>query len=143
MNNMTRFVLYARKSSEREDRQVQSIDDQISYWKTKAQEEGIEIIKIYTEEKSAKTPYVRKAFQEMCEQISKGNIDGILCWKLDRISRNPIDTGAIQYMLQKGMIKRIITSDRVYHPEDSGLLFSVETGMANQYILDLSKNVKR
>lgn len=140
---MTRFVLYARKSSEREDRQVQSIDDQISYWKTKAQEEGIEIIKIYTEEKSAKTPYVRKAFQEMCEQISKGNIDGILCWKLDRISRNPIDTGAIQYMLQKGMIKRIITSDRVYHPEDSGLLFSVETGMANQYILDLSKNVKR
>lgn len=56
MNNNSRFVLYARKSSEREDRQVQSIDDQISFWKKKAQEEGIEIIKIYTEEKSAKTP---------------------------------------------------------------------------------------
>ena len=92
MNNITRFVLYARKSSEREDRQVQSINDQITYWENKAKEEGIEIIKIYTEEKSAKTPYVRKAFQEMCEQISKGHIDGILCWKLDRISRNPIDT---------------------------------------------------
>ena len=39
--------------------------------KKKAKEEGIEIIKVYTEEKSAKTPYVRKAFQEMCEQISK------------------------------------------------------------------------
>jgi site-specific DNA recombinase len=143
MNNITRFVLYARKSSEREDRQVQSINDQIAYWEKKAKEEGIEIIKVYTEEKSAKTPYVRKAFQEMCEQISKWHIDGILCWKLDRISRNPIDTGAIQYMLQKWLIKRIITSDRIYYPEDSGLLFSVETGMANQYILDLSKNVKR
>ncbi len=142
-NTNTRFVLYARKSSESEDRQIQSIDDQINYWKKRAKEESIEIVKIYTEEKSAKTPYVRKIFQEMCEEISKGNIDGILCWKLDRLSRNPVDTGAIQYMLQKEMIQRIITSDRIYYPEDSGLIFSVETGMANQYILDLSKNVKR
>ena len=143
MKTNARFVLYARKSSESEDRQIQSIDDQINYWKRRAEEEGIEIIKIYTEEKSAKTPYVRKVFQEMCEEISTGNIDGILCWKLDRLSRNPVDTGAIQYMLQKEMIQRIITSDRIYYPEDSGLIFSVETGMANQYILDLSKNVKR
>lgn len=56
MNHITRFVLYARKSSEREDRQVQSIGDQIAYWEKKAKEEGIEIVKIYTEEKSAKTP---------------------------------------------------------------------------------------
>ena len=143
MNNLTRFVLYARKSSEREDRQVQSINDQINFWKKKAQEEGIEIIKVYTEEKSAKTPWVRKAFYEMCEELEKWYADGVLCWKLDRLSRNPIDTGTIQYMLQRGKLKRIITSDRVYYPEDSGLIFSVETGMANQYILDLSKNSKR
>lgn len=71
MKNYSRFVLYARKSSEREDRQVQSINDQIAFWKKKAKEEGIEIIKIYTEEKSAKTPYVRKEFQRMCDDISK------------------------------------------------------------------------
>jgi len=75
MKNPTRFVLYARKSSEREDRQIQSIDDQIAYWKKKAEEEGIEIVKIYTEEKSAKTPYLRKVFQEMCIEIEKGYID--------------------------------------------------------------------
>lgn len=39
MTNYTRFVLYARKSSEREDRQVQSINDQINFWKKKALEE--------------------------------------------------------------------------------------------------------
>ncbi len=143
MIDAKRFVLYARKSSEREDRQVQSIDDQISFWKRKAEEEGIEIVKIYTEEKSAKNPGVRKVFYEMCEELEKGYIDGILCWKLDRLSRNPIDTGTVQYMLQRGKLKRIITGDRTYYPEDSGLIFSVETGMANQYILDLSKNSKR
>lgn len=56
MKNYSRFVLYARKSSEREDRQVQSIDDQIEYWTKRAQDDGIEIVKIYTEEKSAKMP---------------------------------------------------------------------------------------
>ena len=142
MNN-TRFVLYARKSSEREDRQIQSIDDQMNYWKKRAKEEGIEIVKIYTEEKSAKTPGRRTEFYTMCDDLEKWNIDGVLCWKLDRLSRNPVDTGRIQYMLQRTKIKRIITSDRVYYPEDSWLIFSVETGMANQYILDLSKNSKR
>jgi hypothetical protein len=33
--------------------------------------------------------------------------------------------------------------DKEYRPEDSALLFSIESGMANQFILDLSKNVKR
>lgn len=143
MKNYSRFVLYARKSSEREDRQVQSIDDQISYWKKRAKEDGIEIVKVYTEEKSAKMPWVRKAFYEMCEYLEKWWIDGILCWKLDRLARNPVDAGNIQYMLQRWRIQRVITSDRIYHPEDAGLIFSVETGMANQYIIDLSKNVKR
>ncbi len=70
MNN-TRFVLYARKSSEREDRQIQSIDDQINYWNKRAKEEGIEIIKIYTEEKSAKTPGRRAEFYTMCDDLEK------------------------------------------------------------------------
>ena len=143
MRNYSRFVLYARKSSEREDRQVQSIDDQIGYWTKRAKEDGIEIVKVYTEEKSAKMPWARKAFYEMCDYLEKWGIDGILCWKLDRLARNPVDAGNIQYMLQRWRIQRVITSDRVYHPEDAGLIFSVETGMANQYIIDLSKNVKR
>ena len=33
--------------------------------------------------------------------------------------------------------------ERQYLPGDNTLLFNVESGMANQYILDLSKNVKR
>lgn len=71
MSSNTKFVLYARKSSEREDRQVQSINDQIAYWTKRAKEEGVEIVKVYTEEKSAKNPGARKAFYEMCEDLEK------------------------------------------------------------------------
>ena len=70
MNN-TRFVLYARKSSEREDRQIQSIDSQINYWKKRAEQEGIEITKIYIDEKSAKTPGGRPEFYNMCDDLEK------------------------------------------------------------------------
>lgn len=139
-----KYILYARKSSESEERQVQSIEDQINYWNSRlSADASIEIVKVYTEEKSAKTPYARPEFQKMVVEIEKGGIDGILCWKLDRLTRNPVDTGTIQYMLQRGKLSKIITSDREYHPVDAGLLFSVETGMANQFILDLSKNTKR
>jgi site-specific DNA recombinase len=144
MNMKNRYFLYARKSSESEERQVQSVEDQINFWKKRASElGGIEIVKVFTEEKSAKTPYNRPEFQKMITEIEQGGVDGILCWKLDRLTRNPVDTGTIQFMLQRGKIEKIVTSDREYHPGDSGLLFSVETGMANQFILDLSKNTKR
>lgn len=59
------------------------------------------------------------------------------------MARNPIDGGQITWLLQKGIIKHIQAFDRGYFPEDNVLLMNVEFGMANQYILDLSKNVKR
>jgi hypothetical protein len=46
-------------------------------------------------------------------------------------------------MLQNSTIEKIITNDREYNRGDSGLIFSVETGMSNQFLLDLKKNVKR
>ena len=46
-------------------------------------------------------------------------------------------------MLQQGIIKVISTIDRDYRPDDNALLLSIEGGMANQYIRDLSRNVKR
>lgn len=138
-----KYFLYARKSSESEDRQVQSIDDQINRLKKLASDLNLDIKKTYTEAKSAKKPDNRPIFDEMVERIENGEADGILCWQINRLSRNPIDSGKLSWLLQRGVLKSIQTIDRQYLPEDNVLLFSVETGVANQYILDLSKNTKR
>ncbi len=137
-----RYIIYARKSSESEDRQVQSIDDQINFLKKLAKDEDVEIVKIFSESKSAKKPG-REIFEEMLSFIQSKEASGILCWKLDRLARNPLDGGTIQWLLQEGVIEEIKTSDRNYLPDDNALISSVELGMANQYIRDLSKNVKR
>src|SRR3990167_6052094 len=138
-----KYFLYARKSSESEDRQVQSIDDQKNRLKQLASDLSLDIKKIYTEAKSAKKPNNRPVFDEMIERIENGEADGILCWQINRLSRNPIDSGKLSWLLQQGILKSIQTIDRQYLPDDNVLIFSVESGAANQFILDLSKNTKR
>ncbi|MDP3296847.1 MAG: recombinase family protein [Thermodesulfovibrionia bacterium] len=138
-----KYFLYARKSSESEDRQVQSIDDQINRLKKLAADLDLDIKKIYTEAKSAKKPDNRPIFDEMIQRVENGEADGILCWQINRLSRNPIDSGKLSWLLQRGVLKSIQTIDRQYLPDDNVLLFSVESGVANQFLLDLSKNVKR
>lgn len=138
-----KYFLYARKSSESEDRQVQSIDDQINRLKQLAIDLNLDIKKIYTESKSAKKPNNRPLFDELMQRIENSEADGILCWQINRLSRNPIDSGKLSWLLQRGVLKSIQTIDRQYLPDDNVLLFNVESGMANQYILDLGKNTKR
>lgn len=137
-----RYVLYARKSSESEDRQVLSIDSQIETLKSLAAGRRLRIVKTFKESQSAKQPG-RPMFEEMLQMITDKKADGIICWKLDRLARNPICAGKVQWALQQGKIKSIITAERDYLPEDNALLMSVELGMATQYVIDLRKNVMR
>lgn len=138
-----RYVLYARKSSESEDRQVQSIEDQRRILRALAQERGWDITEEIEESRSAKDPGVRPGFDRMLQQIEHGEADAILCWSVNRLSRNPIDSGKLSWLLQRGVLQVIQTPEKPYLPSDNVLIFSVETGMANQYILDLKKAVRR
>ena len=141
--NKIKYFLYARKSSESEDRQVQSIDDQINRLNQVAKASNLQVVDIITEAKSAKKPNNRPLFEKMIQRIHKGEADGILCWQLNRLTRNPVDGGEIQWLLQQGIIKSIRTPDREYLPEDNVLIYAVESGTANQFIIDLRKGVKR
>ncbi len=142
MENKIRYFLYTRKSTEGDERQVQSLPDQTKVMKEKAKSLWIEIVDTFQEAMSAKAPG-RYKFNEMISRIKNGEAEWIIAWKLDRLSRNPVDSGTIQYMLQTGTLQKVITNDREYHPEDAGLLMSVENGMSNQFIMDLRKNVLR
>jgi len=139
---MLRYYIYCRKSTESEDRQVLSLESQLNELINLSKRLGLSIIDTFIESKSAKSPG-RPQFDEMIRLINQKKADGIICWKLDRLARNPIDGGQIIWLLQKSVIKHIQTYDRGYLPEDNVLLMNVEFGMANQFILDLGRNVKR
>ncbi len=137
-----RYFLYARKSTDVEDKQVLSIEAQLSELRTLARQEQLNVVEVFIEKKSAKMPG-RPMFNDMMTRIQKGEAQGIVCWKIDRLARNPVDGGQIQWLLQNSVIAHIQTHDRAYYPADNVLMMSVEFGMANQYIRDLSVNTKR
>lgn len=138
----TRYFLYARKSTDTEDKQVQSIDAQKRELLQLAQEQNLNVVKIFEESRSAKAPG-RPIFTDVINRIAKGEADGLLVWKLNRLARNPVDGGTISWMLQQGVIRHVQTYGRSYYPDDNVLVMAVELGMANQYVKDLSVDTKR
>lgn len=137
-----RFIMYCRKSTDAEDRQIQSIEDQEKELNREVKQRGLKVVKMFSEARSAKEPG-RPQFNEMIQMIKNGEADGILCWKPNRLARNPVDGGEIQWLLQQGVIKSLLTPGREYRPSDNVIMLAVEFGMANQYSIDLAKDVKR
>lgn len=146
MNNdysKIKYFVYARKSSEGDERQVQSIPDQIRENDITVKRYGVKVVDVLTEEGSAKEPGKRPIFDQMLMRIKKGEANGIICWNLNRLSRNPVDSGKLQWMLQQEVIQSILTPNREYKPSDNAIIFSVESGSANQFILDMKVGVRR
>ena len=91
-----KYFLYARKSTEEDDRQVMSIEAQLFELREIARKENLEILEEFQESKSAKTPG-REVFGEMMARVEQNDGVGILSWHPDRLARNSIDGGRIIY----------------------------------------------
>lgn len=138
---MDRYVVYIRKSTDTEDRQILSLESQ----KRVITEElvvpqNISPFTWYEESKSAKAPG-RPKFDEMIENINKGKVTHIICWQLNRLARNSVDGGRLIWFVQNDTVK-IVTPTKTYDKNDILLLY-VEFAMANQFSNDLSKSVLR
>ncbi len=139
---MLKYFIYCRKSTEDEDRQILSIDAQLSELNLIARQSGLAVVATFTESKSAKEPG-REIFNDMLRRIERGEANAIISWKLDRLARNFDDGGKIIGLLQRGIIQEIRTFEKLYLPTDNVLMIAVELGMANQYVRDLSVNIRR
>jgi hypothetical protein len=104
---------------------------------------GWHVAEEVTESRSAKEPGTRPGFERVLKMIEAGKADAILVWSINRLTRNPVDAGRLSWLLQNGVLQAIRTPEKEYLPTDNVLILSVETGTANQFILDLRKAVVR
>src|SRR5580704_5552902 len=139
---MPGYFIYCRKSSEAEDRQMLSNGSQIRELKELVTKLNLPVVEILTEAKSAKEPG-RPVFNDMMQRLYRGEAAGIICWKLDRLARNPIDGGSIIWALKQHGIKVITPAQSYAREDDNIILMYIEFGMAQKYVDDLSRNVKR
>src|SRR5665213_3102746 len=119
-----RYCLYAKKSSESEERQVLSIDSQISEMLKLAEREGLEIVTMKRESHSAKETGQRPVFNEIVEEIKQKKFNGILTWAPDRISRNAGDLGKVIDRMDANVLKDIRTYGQQFtnSPNDKFML---------------------
>lgn len=141
-NTQLKYYIYLRKSSEGEDRQVQSIERQADEVIKLITHEGLQVVGTFQECRSAMAPYNRPEFTKMIKGIKAGKANGIICWHINRLARNPLESGIIQQLLEDGKIQSILTKDREYTRADNSIIISVESSLATQYSKDLGKMVK-
>lgn len=104
-----RYCLYARKSTESEERQVLSIDSQVKEMLQIADRDGLEIVEIRRESHSAKNSGQRPVYNELIEDIRGGRFNGILTWAPDRLSRNAGDLGSLVDLMDQKLLLEIRT----------------------------------
>ena len=104
-----KYVLYARKSSESEERQILSVDSQIKEMLQLAERDGLLIVDIRRESHSAKDSGQRPVFNEIVKDIRSGRYTGILTWAPDRLSRNAGDLGSLVDLMDQKLLFEIKT----------------------------------
>ena len=140
--NPLKYFVYLRKSTDDTKHQVLSLPAQRSEIAALIKREGLDAFEPFEESMSSKQPG-RPVFNDMLNRIERGEANGILCWDIDRLYRNPVDEGRTRWLLQRGVIRSIRTPGREYRPQDAGLLMAVESGRAVEHILSMARNLKR
>ena len=140
----TKYFLYARKSTEDEERQVMSIEAQLTELDEYAKRENLEVIEKFIENKSAKSPG-REIFNEMMDRIKESKDPmGLLSWHPDRLARNSVDGGQIIYLIDTGKLLSLRFPTFWFEPTPQGLfMLQVAFGQSKYYSDNLSENVNR
>jgi len=119
-----KYGLYARKSSESDERQVMSIDSQLKEMQDLAIKESLKVTEILQESHSAKDSGQRPMFMKLLNDIREKRFDGILTWAPDRLSRNAGDLGMLVDLMDQGKLSKIRTFSQTFsnNPNEKFLL---------------------
>ena len=119
-----RYCLYARKSSESDERQAMSIDSQIKEMQALAERESINVVEIKQESHSAKQSAMRPVYNELLEDLDNGKFNAILTWAPDRLSRNAGDLGSLVDLMDRQKLLCIRTFSQTFgnNPNEKFLL---------------------
>jgi site-specific DNA recombinase len=138
-----RYLIYARKSTDDDDRQVLSIEGQLVELRQYAQREGLTVISELVEAKTAKKPG-RPIFNDMLAKIQQHEAEGILAWHPDRLARNSVDGGKIIYLIDRGIITDLrFPTYRFDNTAQGKFMLSITFGQSKYYIDALSENIRR
>lgn len=112
------YIIYCRKSSEGEDKQIQSLDTQLRELSEHAERNKLNIVKVISESKSA-FKIGREGFNEMTSLLKSGKANALLVIRGNRISRNAVDAGYIISLMDDKKLLYIRTPNSTCYTSSS------------------------
>lgn len=139
-----RYCLYARKSTEDEERQALSIDSQVKEMRQIAERDNLYIATVRTEAHSAKNSGQRPVFNKIIDDIRNEKFNAILTWNADRLSRNAGDLGTLVDLMDGQLLIEIRTyNQRFSNSPNEKFLLMILGSQAKLENDNKSINVKR
>lgn len=119
-----KYCLYARKSSEGDERQALSIDSQLNEMRALAEDDGLNVVCELQESHSAKDSGKRPVYNKLLAGLEDEEYNAILTWAPDRLSRNAGDLGAVVDLMDQKKLLHIRTYSQTFtnNPNEKFLL---------------------
>src|SRR5690606_15273571 len=142
--NFKNFIYggYVRKSSESEDRQVQSIERQKDDLVSVINKESLLLCGDIIEETKSAFSIGRQGFDSLVRLTQRGKVNAWICWHANRLSRDAMDSGIIIHLIDNGKLNHIRTPSRIYYntPVDK-MMLQIEFAMSKKDSDDKSEFV--
>lgn len=138
---MKTAVIYARYSCDQQTEQ--SIEGQLRVCEEYAQRNNILILNTYIDRAMSGTNDNRPDFQRMIKDSSRKEWDYVLCYKLDRFSRNKYESTIHKRTLKNNGVKVLSAMENIPDTPEGIILESLLEGMNQYYSAELSQKVSR
>lgn len=138
---MQTAAIYARYSSD--NQRDESIDAQVRAVKEYCQHNGIQIVRVYTDEARSATTDDRPGFLQMVHDSALGQFELVIVHKLDRFSRDRYDFAFYKRKLRENGVQLISVLENLDDSPESIILESVLQGMAEYYSVNLARETMK
>jgi site-specific DNA recombinase len=137
-------ALYARVSSEAQDVDL-SISAQVKAIREYAVKNGYEIVREYVDEAESGRSASRPAFREMIAlaRIKDPPFQAILVWKLNRFSRNRVDSVTFKTLLKNKGIRVVSINEHLDESPSGQLLEGIIESIDEFYSANLGQDIRR
>ena len=127
---MKKAIIYYRKSTDRDDKQANSLEHQLWNCKRTAKNYELDVIEEIWESKSAKLEWTRDWFNKLLKLCKTWKIDYIVIDEPKRLSRNNLDSARVIDLFDKKLIKWIYSTWRFYSAEQINDIFLLQLDLS-------------
>ena len=138
---METAVIYARYSSD--NQRDASIDQQVKACRKFAEQENLEVLRVYDDRALSGKTDKRPAFLQMIADSAKRDFAHVIVYSLDRFSRDKYDSAIYKHELQKNGVKVLSATEHLTSDPTGILIESLLEGIAQYYSAELSQKINR